>query len=227
LRKLILALTALLVLASAATASAATLFGGATANSDGSVTLVSNATAPFSGIAYQVPAGTTFSELETLSVDYRGQCGGGSPRFQVGIDSDGDGDRDGNIFVYLGPVPSFTGCSTTAFTSSGNLIGSTETRFDLTQLGGPYSGTYQDALALLGGKTVTGIQLVVDSGWMFSGGQTVVVQNVVVSPQRVGPPTSKEQCKNGGWKNFNNPAFKNQGDCVSYVATGGRNPGNG
>jgi hypothetical protein len=35
-------------------------------------------------------------------------------------------------------------------------------------------------------------------------------------------PTSKDQCKNGGWRAF--PGFKNQGDCVSYVATGGRNP---
>jgi hypothetical protein len=32
----------------------------------------------------------------------------------------------------------------------------------------------------------------------------------------VGPPTSKDQCKKGGWKNFNNPSFKNQGQCVSY-----------
>jgi hypothetical protein len=28
-------------------------------------------------------------------------------------------------------------------------------------------------------------------------------------------PTSKEQCKNGGWRNF--PGFKNQGGCVSYA----------
>jgi hypothetical protein len=34
-------------------------------------------------------------------------------------------------------------------------------------------------------------------------------------------PTSKDECKNGGWRNF--PGFKNQGDCVSFVATGGRN----
>ena len=31
------------------------------------------------------------------------------------------------------------------------------------------------------------------------------------------PPTSKDQCKNGGYKNFNNPSFGNQGECVSYV----------
>jgi hypothetical protein len=33
---------------------------------------------------------------------------------------------------------------------------------------------------------------------------------------------NKEQCKNGGWRNF--PGFKNQGDCVNFVATGGKNP---
>lgn len=30
-------------------------------------------------------------------------------------------------------------------------------------------------------------------------------------------PDSKEQCKKDGWKTFNNPTFKNQGDCVSYM----------
>jgi hypothetical protein len=40
------------------------------------------------------------------------------------------------------------------------------------------------------------------------------------------PPTpTKEQCRHGGWKNF--PQFKNQGDCVSFVATGGVNPPTG
>lgn len=35
------------------------------------------------------------------------------------------------------------------------------------------------------------------------------------------------QCMKGGWANFNNPSFKNQGDCVSFVATGGKNTANG
>jgi hypothetical protein len=35
-------------------------------------------------------------------------------------------------------------------------------------------------------------------------------------------PTSTDQCKNGGWRTFN--VFKNQGDCVSFVATRGKNP---
>lgn len=36
-----------------------------------------------------------------------------------------------------------------------------------------------------------------------------------------GPPTNKDQCKNGGWKKFDTPrTFKNQGDCIQYVNTG-------
>ena len=36
-------------------------------------------------------------------------------------------------------------------------------------------------------------------------------------------PASKDQCTNGGWRNYGT-TFKNQGDCVSFVATGGKNP---
>ena len=34
-------------------------------------------------------------------------------------------------------------------------------------------------------------------------------------------PTTKAQCKNGGWRNYGD-RFKNQGSCVSFVATGGK-----
>ena len=36
--------------------------------------------------------------------------------------------------------------------------------------------------------------------------------------------TSKQQCRDRGWQSF---GFKNQGDCVSFVATGGKNPPSG
>ncbi len=38
-------------------------------------------------------------------------------------------------------------------------------------------------------------------------------------------PTDKDDCKKGGWEDFG--VFKNQGDCVSFVATGGANPPDG
>jgi hypothetical protein len=34
-------------------------------------------------------------------------------------------------------------------------------------------------------------------------------------------PISKAQCESGGWRSY--PDFKNQGDCVSFVVTRGRN----
>lgn len=34
-------------------------------------------------------------------------------------------------------------------------------------------------------------------------------------------PTSKDQCKDGGWKSYGS-TFKNQGQCVSFVETGKR-----
>jgi hypothetical protein len=40
---------------------------------------------------------------------------------------------------------------------------------------------------------------------------------VVVDAQPL--PTSKEQCKSGGWQNFGD-AFKNQGQCVAFVERG-------
>jgi N-acetylneuraminic acid mutarotase len=35
-------------------------------------------------------------------------------------------------------------------------------------------------------------------------------------------PTTTDQCRNGGWQSYG--VFKNQGDCVSFVATKGKNP---
>ena len=38
----------------------------------------------------------------------------------------------------------------------------------------------------------------------------------------INAPTTADQCKNDGWQTFG--IFKNQGECVSYVATGRSNP---
>lgn len=47
------------------------------------------------------------------------------------------------------------------------------------------------------------------------------VDNVAIQSVRL-LPTSKDQCMKGGWKTFGS-VFKNQGDCVSFVATKGSN----
>jgi YVTN family beta-propeller protein len=47
-------------------------------------------------------------------------------------------------------------------------------------------------------------------------------QGVAITPDpQIGPPTNQEQCKNGGWQQFNVPhPFTNQGDCLQFVNTG-------
>ena len=49
----------------------------------------------------------------------------------------------------------------------------------------------------------------------------VIVGDIVIHDARPLPAT-KDQCKGNGWRTFG--VFKNQGDCVSFVATRGKNP---
>jgi hypothetical protein len=54
----------------------------------------------------------------------------------------------------------------------------------------------------------------------------IVTENFVIKM----PPVAKDDCKNDGWQqvvdNQGQP-FKSQGDCLSFVATGGKNPAAG
>jgi len=49
----------------------------------------------------------------------------------------------------------------------------------------------------------------------------VVMDDFIYGEPLVGPPIDKDQCKKGGWAEFEFPrAFKNQGDCIQFVNTG-------
>jgi hypothetical protein len=48
------------------------------------------------------------------------------------------------------------------------------------------------------------------------------IGDLVVTDVQPAPPISKDECKNGGWRTYG--VFKSQGDCVSFVATGGKKP---
>ncbi len=112
-----------------------------------------------------------FKDLNTLSTDYRrwdGDCGGGSPRFEIGLDTNGDGELDGRIFVYLGPLYNFTNCEF-AWQNTGNFISlGGDYRWDLTQFPqfrGEFYSSYRDAISQLGEAAICYIILVVDGSW--------------------------------------------------------------
>ncbi len=93
--------------------------------------------------------------------------------------------------------------------------------------GGPASAQdtieWAEVQGQLGGEPIPGPTDCSSYPSTFSPGVIHVNQqgDIVVTDAQPPLPTAKDQCKNNGWRNF--PGFKNQGDCVSFVATGGRN----
>ena len=178
------------VLVPAALAATATPFGGATVD-DGILTLVSNtgdagSTNDASGARFSDTGVTTFSSITQLSAEFNvtdDDCLAGSPRFQIRVQTPSAGPQ--NVFVYLDPTPTASGgCAVNTWLSTGNLIGSTTNgQYDTAQIQpGTQVSTYAQALALVGSYPVTGISVVVDSGWAFADKeQTVLVRNVRVN----------------------------------------------
>jgi hypothetical protein len=68
-----------------------------------------------------------------------------------------------------------------------------------------------------GGGAWTGFVGNADALTVGVSGANTTTYDFEPGPALVGPPTSKDQCKKGGWKSFNNPSFKNQGQCIAYV----------
>ena len=178
----------------AATADRHTVRGATTSDLTLSNTGDAGSTNDASGATFVDTGVTTFGNISTLFAEFDvtdDDCKAGSPRFQVRVQTPA-GEK--NVFVYLGPAPSFTGCSQNVWIASGNLVGSTDGRFDTSQVqAGTQVSTYAQALALVGAFPVTGISLVVDSSFAFDDKeQTVRVRNVKVSYVHVlSRPTSR------------------------------------
>jgi hypothetical protein len=88
-------------------------------------------------------------------------------------------------------------------------------------LNGTATYTFTAATIAAGGNqvpvptgTISSVQVLID----VQG--TADLSNITFNGQPqvplTGGPTSKAQCKHGGWKSFTSPSFKNQGQCVSW-----------
>ena len=135
----------------------------------------------------------------SFTLDSASQCQGGSPRFNVATTTG---------FFFLGcnnviPTINGNGSATYTFTPATLAAAGNQVPFP--------TGTIESISVLIDVEGIADITGITVNGQV----QVPTVQ------------TAKDQCKDGGWQSFSSPAFKNQGDCVSYFATGGRNPGNG
>jgi hypothetical protein len=96
---------------------------------------------------------------------------------------------------------------------------------DSSQAGGSFYQPWAAAQAQFAGQQITDIFIVCDNGPGPQFSQTVLIDNTNVNGTTYTyEPTSKEACKNGGWQNFTFAPgpFRNQGQCVSYFASGGK-----
>jgi hypothetical protein len=140
----------------------------------------------FSGLAYTQTSQLLFNSVTQLSTDYyvqSGDCGGGSPRVSIRLDTDNNGTGDKSVFVYIGDAPNFN-CPPAfqRWQSTGNLAASADLRVDTSQLpGGTFYDTMTHAKTLAGTKPVTSVSIVVDAGWAFGGLQDVWVDDFSVN----------------------------------------------
>jgi len=198
-RKLLVAAAAVLTLALAGTAAAAlepftfdpgNACPGVTSTfSNGVLHLAKPCTTPTNasaGAEITGVNGQTFTSA-SFTLANAAQCQGGSPRF--------------NVVTSAGTF--FLGCNNVVPTTNAN---------------GTVTYTFDAATIAAGGGqvpvptgTITSVELLID----VQG--TADVSNVMFNGQlQVPSPTSKGECKHGGWKTFTSPAFKNQGQCVSF-----------
>ena len=203
-KKALLVPVAALALALSSPALAADPTPGGTATISGNVaTLVSNtsvANTPnddFGFLQLALPAGLTLAQITELSTEFNvtdDDCGGGSPRFEINYGT------NKNVFVYLGPSPSFMGCAQNTWISSGNVVGtSDQCRVDTAQLSpGTQCSTWAAAVTLTGAQAINYVRVVVDGGWKLADGeQTVLVRNIKLNgttflgPQGPKPPKAK------------------------------------
>jgi hypothetical protein len=142
--------------------------------------------------------GETFTSA-SFTLANASECQGGSPRFNVVTTA-------GLFFLgcnNLTPTVNGDGTATYTFTAATIAAAGNQVSFPT--------------------GTIESISILID----VQG--TANVTDITVNDELQVPTTqaAKDQCKNGGWQDFTSPAFKNQGDCVSFFATGEKNAGNG
>ncbi len=195
--------------------------------------------------------GTPLADVTDLSYwtkQVAASSAGGSASFQLAVDLDGDISTEEGFttLVYepywqnsASPDPAPVEADTwQQWDVDAGVFWSSRTVGGLTAgAGGPPLYSLADVLALNPDAVVLAFGVNVGT---FNPNYEVLVDGVVFNdttydfelevPVYINEPTSKDDCKKGGWESLtgaDGTPFKNQGDCVSYVATQGKNQPSG
>ncbi|HET7386348.1 MAG TPA: hypothetical protein VFJ19_06745 [Nocardioidaceae bacterium] len=170
----------------------------------------------FGGVDFTNTGVTTLADLNELSTDYdftEGTCEAGTPRFGATVTK---GTDTGTVFFYIGPPPNYTECSDDQWATTGNLAAQTSVVDDSQLPGGSFYDPYSAAQDKYGDYTVTDLFVVSDSS---SGtAQTLLLDNTEVGSASYDyGQVTRSDCKHGGYADFTDPSFKNQGQCIAYA----------
>ena len=156
---------------------------------------------PWGSVLFMPPEPMTFNDVNELSSDFEmtlGAFGGGSPRFSVLIDWNDShviDEGDKYAFIYWGTPPNYIDepvhngwyvdeqdPNWAERNNTGNLICTADHRVDLSQFGGPFYSTIEEAKNLFGNKEILEIILVLDGSWLLD--QVLLVDNIKVSTEK-------------------------------------------
>jgi hypothetical protein len=136
--------------------------------------------------------GQTFASA-SFTLSNASQCQGGSPRFNV---------ASSNGTTY------FLGCNNVTPTTNAD---------------GTVTYTFTPATVAAAGNqvpfpsgSINTVDVLIDVQGTADLTHIMVNGTTEVPVPTVNGPTSKSQCKKGGWRTFTSPTFRNQGQCVSW-----------
>jgi uncharacterized delta-60 repeat protein len=151
---------------------------------------------------------TTFSGDGRVTTSF----GGTSQAFAVTLQRDGKIVVAGNAFVGFGVARYLpNGTLDTTFSGDGLVTTDFGEGPGLSAFATDVVSQPDGRLVVVGASTSTG-----EGGFDFA----LARYESGLAPT-FGPPTTKQECKNNGWRAFNVPrVFRNQGDCIQFVNTG-------
>lgn len=168
--------------------------------------------------------GTATASADHFEPNSKKECGARNPStnqlsctLTIAINDDGPGLPPGDVItVELGPGATYDSATVTGGTCAGT-VNLTSTAKQL-RVDPQHPGFLDDCT------------IIVEEVLTVNPLSTQVCQRLdspandppfIVCARVLAPPTSAEQCKNGGFQTYR--LFKNQGDCVAFVETEGKN----